>query len=92
MPKYKNCSGSSYRFYGVLFHPNEVHFVPGSISHPKFIVTDEPETGTTAEKSEKIDAKAAETSENEVAQQIPVTETEETTEGTKRGRRSTKGE
>lgn len=45
MPKYKNCSGSTYKFYGVTFNPGDVKFVGGPISHPKFIIvpdTDEP--------------------------------------------------
>ena len=82
MPKYKNCSGSSYMFYGVKFRPWSVHDVPGTISHPKFVVTDEPETEPEQVETAKADVTTAETN-----QQIPLVEQEET----KRSRRS-KGE
>lgn len=57
MPKYKNCSGSTYKFYGVTFDPGDVKYVGGPISHPKFIIvpdaddeqkqTEKPQTATT---------------------------------------------
>lgn len=82
MPKYKNCSGSSYIFYGVMFHPWDVHDVPGTISHPKFVVSDDPET-----RSEKVETAKADVTTTEANQQIPFVEQEET----KRSKRS-KGE
>ena len=70
MPKYKNCSGSTYSFYGVVFHPWDVHEVPGTISHAKFVTTTEPET------SAKTETVNTETTVD--TQQTPSTETEDT--------------
>ncbi len=97
MPRYKNCSGSSYRFYGVLFHPWSVHEVPGSISHPKFVVTSDPETMD--EITEKANINNFENTESEhnvsettAIQQLLSGEADSASnEGTKRGKRS-KGE
>lgn len=81
MPRYKNLSGSSYTFFGVLFHPNQVHDVPGIIEHRHFVITDEPET-------EDITSKP-ETKTDVIPSFAQVLETPQ--EDTKRSRRS-KGE
>lgn len=104
MPKYKNCSGSSYMYYGVMFHPYEVHEVPGYISHPKFITTDEPETVRksdntessavieTVNQTEQTDVNVINITDSAENQSIPPADIEPANEGTKRGKRSTKGE
>ena len=106
MPKYKNCSGSSYMYDGVMFHPYEVHEVPGYISHPKFITTDEPET---VRKSDNTESSAVTETVNQPEQieqteqtdvnVINITDSAENQsiqpadiEPAKRGKRSTKGE
>lgn len=89
MFRYKNCSGSTYRFYDVVFQPWDVHEVPGSISHPKFIRTDEPVTDKRDEKPQNIESTNSVTAtETQLTpQSLNIPEQEEN----RRGRRS-KGE
>lgn len=54
MPKYKNCSGSTYKFYGVTFNPGDAKFVGGPISHPKFIIV--PDTDDEPKQTAKTQA------------------------------------
>lgn len=54
MLRYKNCSGSTYKFYDVVFHPFEVHEVVGAINHPKFVITDEPITKNENEETNEV--------------------------------------
>ena len=72
MYRYKNCSGSAYTFYGVLFPPYEVHEVSGIIPHDKFVITDEPLTES--KKETKVEA----TESKETITPIPILDTEET--------------
>ena len=96
MPRYKNCSGSSYQFYGVVFHPSDVHDVPGSISHKKFIVTNEPETPIADSKdidiSVNVEPEHIDSEKNAIQQLLSNDADTATNEGTKRGKRSPKGE
>lgn len=91
MFKYKNCSGSTKQYYGVIFHPSDVHTVPASISDPKFVLTDEPETSektsTVNTSTVKAETTQPENTETQFTPQPLIPEQEEV----KRSRRS-KGE
>ena len=97
MPRYKNCSGSTYKFYGVVFNPMDVHEVPSSISHPKFIITNEPETESTHEKTTEIADVSSESKQDDakttaIQQLLSGDVDNANNEGTKRGKRIPKGE